>query len=353
MSAWLPAQTPETPPPEAPAQKTAEPPPTQAAPHFLVRRYPRDKDVAVAIVGSRSLTLGELIDHIDSKHFPGFRDAMPRPEIQRMLQSDLIAPWVRQFADLHALRLSLGEQAVDEKKLTEAQSADLKAKFQTWLDTYTANRRESGRTTELTQRLVNSLLADFQLRSGLACEVQGFLDYLEPDDYQRGEMQAFFNANARVFGGQVKVAHILVQHRDGGTGILLAEEGRARANQRLAEIRARLRPDGSNFEDVAARWSDDTRTAHEGGLLGGLHRFDDRMPATLCRAAWNLRDGEVSDVIETQYGWHICRRLDFNQQVFMLFTDDAMPTIRMVMRRSRQETRLFDARKAANVQLLL
>jgi parvulin-like peptidyl-prolyl isomerase len=359
LSAWLPAQTPETPTPEtpapkAPAQKPAEPPAAQAtAPHFVVRRYPRDKDVAVAIVGNRSLTLGELIDHIDSKHFPGFREAMPRPEIQRMLQSDLIAPWVRQFADLHALQQCLPEQAVDEKKLNDAQSADLKAKFQSWLDTYTASRRESGRSTELTQKLVNSLLADFQLRNGLSCEVQGFLDYLEPGDYQRGEMQVFFNANARVYGGQVKVAHILVQHRDGGTGILLAEEGRARANERLAEIRARLRPDGSNFEEVAARWSDDTRTAHEGGLLGGLHRFDDRMPAVLCRAAWSLRDGEISDVVESQYGWHICKRLDFNQHNFMLFNDDAMPAIRTVMRRALQEKRLFDARKAANVQLLL
>jgi parvulin-like peptidyl-prolyl isomerase len=363
MSAWLPAQTPETPPPgtpptettapEAKAEKPAAPPSQETAPHFLVRRYPRDKDVGVAIVGSKTITLGELIDHIDSKHFPGFRDAMPRPEIQRMLQSDLIAPWVRQFADLQALRQSLGQQPVDEKKLTDAQSADLKAKFQSWLDTYTASRRESGRSTELTQRAVNSLLADFQLRNGLACEVQGFLDYLEPGDYQRGEMQAFFNANARVFGGQVKVAHILVQHRDGGTGILLADEGRARANERLAEIRARLRPDGSNFEEIAARWSDDTRTGHEGGLLGGLHRFDDRMPAALCRAAWALRDGEISDVVETQYGWHIVKRIDFNQQIFMLFTDDAMPAIKTIMRRARQEAWLFEARKTANVQLLL
>ena len=153
--------------------------------------------------------------------------------------------------------------------------------------------------------------------------------------------------------GQVRVAHILVQHRDGGTGILLAEEGRARANERLAEIRARLRPDGSNFEDVAARWSDDTRTAHEGGLLGGLFRFDDRMPAALCRAAWSLRDGEVSDVVETQYGWHIVRRIDFSQQVFMLFSDDTLPGIKTTMRRARQEARLFEARKTANVQLLL
>lgn len=345
-------QVPEKPPAVASPigeQKAAAP----VAPHFLVRRYPRDKEVVVAVVGSRSISLGDLIDHIDAKHYPGFRDALVRPEIQRMLQSDLMAPWVRQLADLEALRQSLGEVPLDEAKLTAAQSEVLKRNFQSWLDTYVADRRAGGRDLEMTQRRIDSLLADFQLRNGLAAEMQGMLEYLEPDDYSRGQMQAFFNDNARAFGGQVKIAHILVQHRDGGTGLLLADEGVARANARLADIRARLRPDGSNFDEVARSWSDDTRTAPEGGLLGGLHRFDDRMPAAICRAAWQLRDGDVSDVVETQYGWHLLQRIDFNQQIFVLFTDDAIPTIRMTLRRFRQEERLFQARKTANVRLLL
>ncbi len=351
VTTWLPAQTEPAPP--AVAKPAAEQTTATEAPHFLVRHYPQDKDVAIAVVGSRTLTLGDLIDHLDSKHSPGFREALPRPEIQRMLQSDLIAPWVRQFADLEALRQSFGDQPVDEEKLVAAQSAALKRNFQSWLDTYVADLRATGRPTELSQRRVNALLTDFQLRNGLAAELQGCLDHLEPDTYNRGQMQAFFNANARAFGGQVDIAHILVQHRDGGTGILLGDEGFARATARLADIRARLRPDGSNFEDVARSFSDDTRTAREGGVLNGVHRFDDRLPATLCRTAWNLRDGEISDVVESPYGWHIVKRLAFNQQVFILFTDDAIPSIRQVMRRARQEERLFQARSAAKVRLLL
>jgi parvulin-like peptidyl-prolyl isomerase len=143
-----------------------------------------------------------------------------------------------------------------------------------------------------------------------------------------------------------------VQHRDAGTGILLDDAGIGRANARLADIKARLRPDGSNFEEVALR-SDDQRTAKDGGRLGGLHRYDDRMPATLCRAAWSLRDGEVSEPIESQYGWHILKRLEFNQNVLILFTDDAIPTIRKVMRRAMQEERLFAARKQTGLRLML
>lgn len=335
------------------AQDEGKPRPKPEEPHFVVRRYPQDRDVAIAVVGSRSLTLGDLVDHIDEMHQPGFRTLLEqRPEYQRMLQSDLIAPWVRHFADLEALRQTATEP-IDDKKLVETQSAALKTSFQEWLDKYTAGLREAGRPTELSQQRVNSLLQDFQTRNGLGAELQGFLNYLEPDTYTRGQMQDFFQDNARYFGGRVNIEHILVQHRDGGTGILLKDEGVARANARLADIKARLKSDGSNFAEVARLFSEDTKTAPDGGTLKGIARFDDRLPAALCRAAWALDDGQVSGIVESQYGFHILKRTGFDQQVFILFSDDAIPSIRTVMHRAKQEERLFTAREKAKVQLKL
>jgi len=338
-----------------PAQDPLGKPAAAEAPQFVTCRYPQDRDQAIAVVGSRTLTLGDLVDHLDSRHYPGFKAALEKtPTVHAMLQSDLMAPWVRQFADLEALRQAFPEELADGKALEAAQSAALKSSFKTFLDAYVQDLQQKGRPTELSERRMNLLLSDFQLRSGLAAELQGMLDLLEPDDFNRAELHEFFNGNARFFGGQVTIAHILVQHRDGGTGLLLREEGRARANERLADIKARLRPDGSNFEEVARGFSDDTRTAKEGGRLQGVHRFDDRLPAALCRAAWRLRDGEFgADVVETQYGWHLVKRVDFAQQVFILFTDDAIPSIKIVMRRALQEERLFGAREKAGVRLLM
>lgn len=342
----------ETPaaPPAAPA---AAQEPAVATPHFVVRRYPQDRHEAIAQVGDRMLTLGDLVDHIDAVHYPGFGEALgQRPEFQRMLTSDLIAPWVRQFADLTALQQTFGD-GLDAAAVKKAQGDALQHSFQGWLDGYVADLKANGRPTDLGERRVNSLLTDFQLRQGLAIEMQGLLDLLEPGDYTRPQLQQFFNDNARAFGGRVTMAHILIQHRDGGTGILLADEGYARATARLADVRARLRPDGTNFEEVARGYSDDLRTAPNGGVLNGVHRFDDRLPAALCRAGWYLRDGEVSDVVETPYGWHLVKRIDFSQQMFILFTEDAIPSIRQVMIRSRQEDRLFRAREQTKLRLLL
>ena len=342
----------------APCAAQEPAPPAAAAkpaPHFVVRRYPQDADAAIAVVGGRTLTLGDLVDHLDTRHQPGLKAALGRPdahEVHRMLQSDLIAPWVRHFADLEALRQAYGEQ-LDAAEVEAAQSAALKRAFEGWLETYVADRQSRGISAPLTQEQVDRHLARFQLQGGLAAELQGMLDHLEPADFNRVQLQNFFNANARSFGGRVTIAHILIQNRDAGTGILLNDEGLALANARLADVKARLQPDGSNFEEVAREWSDDQRTARDGGRLEGLHRYDDRMPAALCRAAWNLRDGEISGVVESQYGWHLVKRLEFNQQVFILFTDDAIPTIRQVMQRALQEERLFTARERAGVRLLM
>jgi hypothetical protein len=341
--------TPTPAPAPAPAPKVTP----KADPHFVVRRYPQDKDAPIAIVGGKTLTLGELVDHIDARHNAGFREALVKlPTVQAMLQSDLIAPWVRHFADLEALRQTFGTE-IDATKLEAAQSEALKASFQTFLETYSAERRERNPQFQLTPEQVAGHLARFQWHNGLAAELQGMLDHLESGEANRVQLTDFYNDNARAFGGQVTVQHILIQNRDGGTGILLNDEGLGRANAKLADIKARLRPDGSNFGEVALR-SDDLKTAKDGGHLRGLHRYDDRMPAALCRAAWTLRDGEISDVVETQYGWHVVRRIEFNQNIIMYgITDDTLPVVRMVMRRAKQEDRLFTARAKAGVQLLM
>jgi hypothetical protein len=343
-------------PPAAPQQPaaTAPAPAPQAAPapHFVVRRYPQDREAAIAVVGDRTLTLGDLVDHIDGRHHAGFRAKLEKGiEYQRLLQSDLIAPWVRHFADLEALRQTFAAD-IDAKQLEQAQSGALKSMFQGHLEKVAEARTQRG-ADPLTPEQVGKELDRYQLPNGLAAELQGMLDHLEPGKFNRAQLRNFYEANARVFGGQVTISHILIQHRDSGTGILLNDDGLALANQRLADVKARLQPDGSNFEEVARARSDDQRTAHEGGLLRGIHRYDDRMPAALCRAAWALRDGEVSDVVETPYGWHFVKRLEFTQNIHILFTDDAMPTIEKVMRRALQEDRLFAARKQAGVRLLL
>src|SRR5690606_38213946 len=129
------------------------------------------------------------------------------------------------------------------------------------------------------------------------------------------------------------------------------DAARREALDRVGDLMERLAPDGSNFSDLARRFSDDRRTAREGGILRNVGRFDPRLPAAICRAAWALKDGEVSEPFESPYGIHIVKRLTFRMQFYVLFTDAAKPKIAELMRKAEQEDLLFETRERLAVEL--
>jgi hypothetical protein len=324
-------------------------------------RYPRDREYVVATVDGLPIWLEHLVVHIDERHFPGFQrlmsgeDGKGSPDGARILESDLVAPWVRHFATIRALEAEATSRGpIDKKRVEELHSAALKSAFERWLQVYVDDLRARGLPTELTQKRVDSLLSDYQMRNGLACELQGWLDYLEPPrQWSNQELNDFYQDHPRWFGGGVTIAHILVQNRDPGTGILLEEGGRVRAAARIADVQKRLAKDGANFADLAQQYSDDTTTGAKGGVLEYVQRFDDRLPAALCRTAWSLEDGQVSDVVETQYGWHLVRRIEHVQRMFLLFTEAMLPTVRDARHHLLQENLLFEVRARRKVELRL
>lgn len=74
----------------------------------------------------------------------------------------------------------------------------------------------------------------------------------------------------------------------------------AKAESLLAEIKA-----GGEFEQIARRESMDTETKDQGGDLGWNRR--ERMVPAFDRMMFSLPPGQVSPVVETQYGYHIIR----------------------------------------------
>ncbi len=359
MVAWVPA---------ASAQDAAAPPVQAQAgpapapePHFIQLRYPRDRQLIVAHVDGLPIWLEQVVQHIDERHYPGFErvltgeDGTGTPEGTRMLESDLIAPWVRYLTDIRALEAEArSRDDFDEARAEECLSAALKSAFQEYLNTYVEDLARNGHPTNLDERRVKRLLADYQMRHGLACEAQGWIDYLAPDrEWTDQELNDFFQDHARYFGGGVTVEHILIQNRDSGTGILLAEEGRIRAASRLETVMRQVRTDGSNFQDLARKYSDDTRTGTDGGVLKSIERFDQRLPTAICRAAWHLQDGQISDVIESQYGWHIVHRVEHVQRMVMLYSEATKPLVRQLMHREQQEDLLFGVRSKHKVELAL
>jgi peptidyl-prolyl cis-trans isomerase SurA len=79
------------------------------------------------------------------------------------------------------------------------------------------------------------------------------------------------------------------------------------AKQKLQHLRQRME-DGDDFSTLAKAHSDDKASALKGGELGWVN------PGVLVpafeEAMTNLSPGEISQPVQTQFGWHLIQVLD-------------------------------------------
>ena len=65
---------------------------------------------------------------------------------------------------------------------------------------------------------------------------------------------------------------------------------------------------GANFEDLAKKYSEDDGTKEKGGALGWI--VEGQTVPEFQQAAFSLPKGAISDLVKTQYGFHIIKVLD-------------------------------------------
>lgn len=78
--------------------------------------------------------------------------------------------------------------------------------------------------------------------------------------------------------------------------------------EKLENIRKQILNDSSSFTQMARLYSDDPGSARNGGDLGMMKRGS--LVPEYEAAAYNLRPGEISDVVESEYGYHIIKLLE-------------------------------------------
>ena len=115
------------------------------------------------------------------------------------------------------------------------------------------------------------------------------------------EVRASYDENIGDFGhpARRRASHILLRTQDAENeeDVALTEQT---ANNLLQNLRG-----GTPFEDLARATSQDTVSAANGGDLGFFERGD--MVPEFDEAAFNTPVGEISEVIQTQFGFHIIK----------------------------------------------
>jgi len=99
---------------------------------------------------------------------------------------------------------------------------------------------------------------------------------------------------------QVRARHILIKPEEGGNDTA-AQEAREKIDALLMAARA----PGADFSALAREHSEDTVSARRGGDLGFNPRG--RMARPFDEAQFALEEGQISDIVETQFGFHIIK----------------------------------------------
>ena len=168
-------------------------------------------------------------------------------------------------------------------------------------------------------------------------------DVPEPTD---AEAEAFFTAHRAEFGkeAQVRAQHILVTPKSQSPDDKLA------ALKKIRDIRDRVAA-GSDFAEEAAAHSDCPSGKQAGGSLGWFSHG--MMVKEFDEAAFALPVGGLSDIIETQFGFHVILKNDEQKESVPDFLE-ARERVKDLLRHDRRGKALADhvaeLRKKATIE---
>jgi peptidyl-prolyl cis-trans isomerase C len=128
------------------------------------------------------------------------------------------------------------------------------------------------------------------------------------------ETKAYYDANPQLFKQpeQVKASHILIKVETDATDAQKAE-----ARKKINDVQQKIK-DGGDFAELAKQYSEGPSNVR-GGDLGYFGRG--QMVKPFEDAAFAMQPNEVSDVVETRFGYHLIKVYDKKPEQTVAYTD--------------------------------
>ncbi len=127
-------------------------------------------------------------------------------------------------------------------------------------------------------------------------------------------LKKYFEENKNIFNGEsVKVSHILIDTRN-----MKTQDEISKALEQIKTIKREV-DRGTSFEEAAKKYSNHP-SAEDGGDLGYIQRKGILAKAFL-DTAFSLRIGEVSDPVQTEYGYHLIKVTDKKEGANLQFAE--------------------------------
>lgn len=149
-----------------------------------------------------------------------------------------------------------------------------------------------------------------------------------------GDLKTYYDQNVQRLSGQEerRASHILI-----AAPKTASPEEREKAKTKATQLLAAVRKAPDSFAEVAKKNSQDEGSAAKGGDLDFFARG--AMAKPFEDAAFSLKKGEISDVVETEFGYHIIRVTDVKVPRQLTF-DEMKPGLETELRK-QQATKKF------------
>jgi len=167
------------------------------------------------------------------------------------------------------------------------------------------------------------------------------------------DAKVYYEANKATYtqGAGATVAHILAKFNDASTEATAEEDSKAKA--KIDEIKSKLNG-GANFEELAKAESDDTGSATSGGSLGHIDYSSTQYVKEFMDGFKNLKEGEVSAPVKSQFGYHIIKVTDVQSedkvQEFDTVKDKITETLTQQKQNEAYNSKLEEWKKELNVK---
>ena len=303
----------------------------------------------VAEVNGKKITKQQFIDFVATQVPGGKFPPMMTPE---MLQS-LTPRMIKSYVDMPLL-LGAAEKA-GFKPSKEAMIKSLNEQFAKFSAQEVAViKAQLAQQNKTVESYIAEIASNKQAQDNFAIEKYFEKEIASKINVTEAQALAFYNQNKEMFktaddpAGSIRASHILISaKKDDKPETVAAAKAKAEA------ILAQLKKDPKQFEAIAKKESA-CPSGQNGGSLGAFGKG--QMVPEFETAAFALKEGQISGIIKTDFGYHIIRRDAAKKSEIMPFAkvkDGIIENLKNQEYRIKIEALIASLEKAANVKIFV
>lgn len=251
-------------------------------------------DRIVAVVGDQIILLSEVSRQLDAQIMERNIDRKSSPQVIAALQQEVVDAMVNeQLLQVKAKRDSIVPDPRDIDSFAKNEYSRIRKQFPDD-DAFKKALEQVGLSESQLRYMYNAMARKNVIQQMMMQKIE------QSVSVSPRELEAWHTVNKdslKEVPEQLRFSHIMITPK-------VSETKKKAAREKLEGILAKLKA-GADFSEMANTYSEIPGGTKDGGYIGWFKRndFDERFAT----AAFSLKKGDVSDVVETQLGMHLIK----------------------------------------------